>query len=138
MIPTTATVNVHEEGAVEVARALSRRGVGVEAGVFTMLAAEQFVSGALRELAMRVLIEPVDRPAVLAVHDVESIMHLLDRYRIDTPRLVHGENSNSWHVMRRAQELGVATRVGFEDTLRLPDGNPATDNTALVRAALGR
>ncbi|MGN6634958.1 MAG: 3-keto-5-aminohexanoate cleavage protein [Oryzihumus sp.] len=33
---------------------------------------------------------------------------------------------------------GLDTRVGLEDTLRLPDGTPAPDNAALVAAARAR
>jgi len=31
---------------------------------------------------------------------------------------------------------GVQTRIGMEDTLRLPDGSTAVDNAALVSAAV--
>ena len=137
VLPNSATVNVHEDGAADVVRALARRGVAVEAGLFTHLAAEQFLSGAIRELAARVLIEPVDRPVSLALYDVESIMHLLDRYGVDTMRLIHGEGSNAWHLVQRAHELGVATRMGLEDTIWMPDGSHAADNSTLVRTALG-
>jgi uncharacterized protein (DUF849 family) len=35
-----------------------------------------------------------------------------------------------------AARLGCATRVGFEDGLRLPDGRLAENNAALVREAV--
>lgn len=135
-VPDTATVNAHEDGALDVARALVRRGVGVEAGLFTITAAERWVNGPMRELATRVLIEPVERPALLAMHDAEAILALLDRHRVAQPRLLHGDGENAWHVLGLAFRLGVPTRVGLEDTLVLPDGRRAPDNAALVRAAL--
>jgi uncharacterized protein (DUF849 family) len=49
--------------------------------------------------------------------------------------LLHGEGSSSWPVLRHAVRRGLATRIGLEDVLALPDGTPAPDNAALVRAA---
>jgi uncharacterized protein (DUF849 family) len=37
-----------------------------------------------------------------------------------------------------ARARGYATRIGFEDTLTLPDGGVARGNGELVRAALAR
>lgn len=37
-------------------------------------------------------------------------------------------------VLERAVASGYDIRIGFEDTLSLPDGSPAPDNAALVRA----
>jgi uncharacterized protein (DUF849 family) len=41
----------------------------------------------------------------------------------------------SWAVAARAVERGNGIRTGLEDTTVLPDGRPAPDNAALVRAA---
>jgi uncharacterized protein (DUF849 family) len=38
-------------------------------------------------------------------------------------------------VLRWSAERGHAVRIGLEDVLVLPDGSPAPDNAALVRAA---
>jgi uncharacterized protein (DUF849 family) len=38
-------------------------------------------------------------------------------------------------LVELAARRGLATRIGLEDTLVLPDGSPAPDNAALVRAA---
>jgi uncharacterized protein (DUF849 family) len=134
-VPDSATVNVHEDGALEVARALNRRGVAVEAGLFTVTSAERWVNGPMRELTSRVLIEPVERPTLLALHDAETILAILDRYGVDQPRLLHGDGENAWPVLAMAIRLGIPSRVGFEDTLYLPDGTPAPDNASLVRTA---
>ena len=53
-----------------------------------------------------------------------------------SPILLHGQDAVAWPVLRRAQALGLDTRIGLEDTLTLPDGSPAPDNASLVRAAL--
>lgn len=41
-----------------------------------------------------------------------------------------------WPVLRSAGRLGPATRIGLEDTLLLPDGQPARCDAELVRAGL--
>ncbi|MFJ4618591.1 3-keto-5-aminohexanoate cleavage protein [Streptomyces sp. NPDC088812] len=43
-----------------------------------------------------------------------------------------------WPVLRLAGRLGLATRIGLEDTLVLPDGRRALSNAQLVTAALHR
>lgn len=137
VLPTSASVNAHEDGAVEVARILRARGVGVEAGLFTVTTAEWFVRGPLRGLASRILVEPVDRPIILAVHDAGSMLRILREHEIELPVLVHSDGDATWPVLRRARKQGVPVRIGFEDTFTLPDGQVAEDNSALVRAALG-
>jgi uncharacterized protein (DUF849 family) len=137
VLPTYAAVNVYEEGAVEVADALQSRGVAVEAALFSQTAAEIFLRGPWRALATRILIEPVDRPPLLAVHDALAMMEVLDRYGIFLPRLLHGDGENTWAVLREAREQGLGLRIGYEDTFRLPDGRLAPSNAALVQAALG-
>ncbi|WP_455711960.1 3-keto-5-aminohexanoate cleavage protein [Streptomyces decoyicus] len=51
------------------------------------------------------------------------------------PVLLHGEDGGAWPVLRLAAVLGLATRIGIEDTLLLPDGRPATGNAQLVATA---
>jgi hypothetical protein len=50
--------------------------------------------------------------------------------------LLHGEEELTWPMLRLAGERGLDARIGLEDTLKLPDGQPAVDNAALVRAAV--
>ena len=52
------------------------------------------------------------------------------------PVLLHGVNESCWPLLEHARERGVQTRIGLEDTLRLPDGSTASDNAALVAAAV--
>jgi uncharacterized protein (DUF849 family) len=47
----------------------------------------------------------------------------------------HGDGVASWAVNARALQRGHGIRTGLEDTMVLPDGRPAADNAALVRAA---
>jgi uncharacterized protein (DUF849 family) len=41
-------------------------------------------------------------------------------------------------MLRLAGAHGFDARIGLEDTLTLPDGLPAPDNAALVRAAVAQ
>ena len=56
---------------------------------------------------------------------------------LDTPILLHGQDATCWPTFSRAVELGLDARIGLEDTLVLPDGDPAPSNVELVRHALG-
>jgi uncharacterized protein (DUF849 family) len=52
------------------------------------------------------------------------------------PVLLHGLDESCWPLLEHAGRRGVQTRIGMEDTLRLPDGSTAPDNAALVSAAV--
>ncbi len=52
------------------------------------------------------------------------------------PRLQHGDEEWTWPLVTDAFRRGLATRVGFEDSVLLPDGSAAQDNAALVAAAI--
>ncbi|HET7398870.1 MAG TPA: 3-keto-5-aminohexanoate cleavage protein [Intrasporangium sp.] len=135
--PDCASVNWHEPGAVEVARVLRARGVGVEAGIWTPRAATAFVSTPWPWQVERVLVEaiPGSSPGSNARWSVERILAALGMS--PQPLLVHGEQGWTWPVLRWAQAAGHHVRIGFEDTLVLPTGQEAYDNAELVAAALG-
>ncbi len=52
------------------------------------------------------------------------------------PRLLHGSDATAWELIGEAGKLGYDIRMGFEDTMRTPDGMIAHDNGELIRAAL--
>jgi uncharacterized protein (DUF849 family) len=52
------------------------------------------------------------------------------------PVLLHGLDESCWPLLEHAGARGVQTRIGMEDTLRMPDGSIAPDNAALVSAAV--
>ena len=54
---------------------------------------------------------------------------------VTPPRLLHGLGHCAWHLVELAARRRYDTRIGFEDTLRLPDGSLAGSNAELVRAA---
>lgn len=103
-LPDHASVNWHEPGAEEVAAALIERGVAVEAGIWS--GTEGAALFRRSPLGPRVLrvLAEVTDPDPAAARD-------------------------SAHAL-----LGLATRIGLEDTLRLPDGGWAASNAELVTA----
>ncbi|WP_231880405.1 3-keto-5-aminohexanoate cleavage protein [Microbacterium sp. H83] len=136
-LPDFASVNWHEAGADEVAAALRRRGVDVEAGIWDGAGLEAWRRSPERGRCRRVLVELPDEAAEsVRAHAEGLIAHI----EIDEPRmpiLLHGEERSAWPAFLLAIELGHDTRIGLEDTTALPDGQTAPDNAALVRAALG-
>ncbi|NUW31596.1 3-keto-5-aminohexanoate cleavage protein [Nonomuraea sp. SMC257] len=135
VLPDHASVNWHEDGAEEVAEALLERGVGIEAGIFSGTPApRRFLASPLAGGVLRVLAEVTDTDPRTARAAARTLLgELGDGLR--APVLLHAEDGAAWPVLRLAGELGLATRIGLEDVLELPDGTPATTNAELVRAA---
>jgi uncharacterized protein (DUF849 family) len=135
VLPDHAVVLWHEPGAEELAAALLERGVGIEAGIRSgTKGPERFLGSRLAPRVLRVLAE-VDGP-----DPVTAARTLLAEVggAHGLPVLLHGTDSGAWPVLRLARRLGLATRIGLEDTLFLPDGSPARDNAQLVSAALAQ
>ena len=103
--------------------------------MWSVAGAEALVSSGLADRTTRVLVEPVDvgRDDALAV--VSAIHQVLDRHDVAVPRLQHGDGDAAWILLEDAVARGIDTRIGFEDTLLLPDGNQAASNAVLVGAA---
>ncbi len=136
VLPDFASVNLHEAGAVALAELLIERGVGVEAGVWTVEAAEAFVGSAIASRCLRVLIEPRATDALDALLTADAIGAVLDRSGNELPRLLHGTREGAWGVLRAALDAGLDLRIGLEDTSMLPDGSEARSNAELIAAAV--
>ncbi|OHT82299.1 hypothetical protein BKG69_02910 [Mycobacteroides chelonae] len=133
-LPDFASVNWHEDGAVEVAETLLARGIGVEAGLWNEAAALLWSGSPLRRECFRVLLE---LPGGVAGSEVEEqAVRMLAQVRVGGALdvLLHGEDSSAWPILDLAAARGVGARIGLEDTLRLPDGSLAANNTELVAA----
>lgn len=137
-MPDFASVNWHEEGAEDVAAALLDLGVGVEAGLWHAAAVRAWLSAPVREACFRVLVElPDGLDEAAAETQASGLLGMLTSAGVDPGAvLLHGEGSSCWPALRVAAARGIATRIGLEDTRLLPDGSPAPDNAALLRAAL--
>ncbi|MFF7124909.1 3-keto-5-aminohexanoate cleavage protein [Streptomyces sp. NPDC008240] len=137
-LPDFASVNWHEPGAEEVAGHLLARDVGVEAGIWSGTdAAARFAASPLGPRVLRVLAEVTDPDPATAQASARSLLAGLGGAH-GRPVLLHGEEGGAWPVLRLAGRLGLAARIGLEDTLALPDGERARSNAQLVAQALSQ
>lgn len=135
VLPDFASVNWHEPGAVDLATELLGRAVGVEAGLYTPSSVESWNNWSKRDLCLRVLLEVVDDlPPAQAVAAAVRLIEAL-RPVPGMPVLLHGEGRSAWPVLEEAVRRGFDVRIGLEDVLVLPNGQPARDNAELVSAA---
>ncbi|RPI49513.1 MAG: hypothetical protein EHM55_23580 [Acidobacteria bacterium] len=132
VLPDFVSVNLHEAGSLDVFRLLLGKNIGVEAGVWNAPAAKALVESGLADRSVRILLEPAEAScsARINLRQIESALAGVER-----PRLLHGLGRCAWDLVALAAERGYDTRIGFEDTLRLPDGTRAASNADLVSAA---
>jgi uncharacterized protein (DUF849 family) len=133
VLPDFASLNWHEPGSEELAHLLLGKGLGVEIGLFHAEAVASWARSDLAQHCMRVMIE------LQADADVAAADDMLDRVLAvgsPAPVLLHGLDESCWPLLEHAGLRGVQTRIGMEDTLKLPDGSVAPDNAALVSAAV--
>lgn len=137
-LPDVASVNVHEPGAIDVARLLIDRGVGVEAGLWHEEAAAVLAASGLADRCVRILLEPMETTLDDALATVARIEQRLGGVAVDVPRLLHGVDRTAWPLLDEAMRRGYEARIGLEDTLDRPDGRRADGNEELVRMAVHR
>lgn len=132
VLPDFVSVNFHEAGAADVARLLLDRGVGVEAGIWNAPAAVALLDSGLTGECARILLEPAEAScwARLNLVQIERVLK-----NSTQPMLLHGLGRCTWDFIALAAKRGYDTRVGFEDTLKLPNGTRAASNADLVTAA---
>jgi uncharacterized protein (DUF849 family) len=133
--PDFVSVNLDEEGAVELVRTLPGMGIGVEAGVSTAQDAELLVAEDLARHCLRVLVEPSHRDAEDALATLSAVDSVLDQAGVRLQRVYHGVDAVTWSVIHLALAQNRDVRIGLEDTLVLADGRLALDNAQLVAAA---
>lgn len=135
-LPDFASVNFHEDGCEELAELLLERGIGVEAGLWHADAARRLIASGFADRCVRILVEPLEQDLEEARANGAAIEAVLDEAGTTAPRLLHGNRDTTWPLLIDAVRRGLQTRIGFEDTLVLPDGNPAASNRDLVAVAL--
>jgi uncharacterized protein (DUF849 family) len=134
-LPELVTANQGERGIGELCEHLAGQGVGIEAGLLGLTDAEAFARSGLAAGCVRVLVEPLDAEPDAAVAHAAAMEELVLAAAITLEQVHHGDGVASWAVSERALARGHGIRTGLEDTTVLPDGRPARDNAALVRAA---
>ncbi|MCP2329132.1 uncharacterized protein (DUF849 family) [Hamadaea flava] len=137
-LPDYASVNLSEPGFDDLTDILHSAGVAVEAGVWSLADADRLGRSRHAQDVLRILVEVIDFPADTCEAEADAILDRLRAYALRPPVLLHGENSSAWPLIGRAGRLGLATRIGLEDALAGPDGDPVRDNADLVRVALAQ
>lgn len=133
VLPDFASVNWHEPGSERLAHLLLGMGVGVEVGIFHADAAAAWARSDMAAHCMRVMVEVgPDDDAVAA----DAVLGEVMAASSPAPVLLHGLDESCWPLLEHAVARGLQTRIGLEDTLLLPDGTRASDNAALVSAAV--
>ncbi|WP_406336182.1 3-keto-5-aminohexanoate cleavage protein [Streptomyces zaomyceticus] len=143
VLPDLVSVDWHAPGAEKVAAALLERGIGAEAALWARTDGPAlFARSPLAPRVLRVAVRapalnpnPVTGPAAEAAA-CSLLAELEPGLPPGTSVLLHGTDGGVWPVLRLARRLGLAARIGLEDTLLLPDGTPARSNAELVTAAL--
>jgi uncharacterized protein (DUF849 family) len=136
--PDFASVNFNEEGGIALAELLLAKGMGVEAGMGSVMATEKFLESNLAARCRWVLLEPEQQKMDAALDVVGRIEALLRSAGIALPIILHGLNRTAWDFIEVAALRGYGTRIGFEDVLTLPDGSVANGNGDLIAAAVKR
>ncbi|WP_433292976.1 3-keto-5-aminohexanoate cleavage protein [Actinoplanes sp. CA-030573] len=135
-----ATVNLSEEGFERVMAAMLEAGIGIDVGLWAPVEMAGLIASGLLPHAQRVSIElDPGEPYFLTGDPVDvarQVNDALDAAGSTCPRLTHGMNDWTWPLVADAFRRGHDTRVGFEDSVRLPDGTVARSNADLVRAAV--
>jgi uncharacterized protein (DUF849 family) len=133
VLPDFASLNWHEPGSEELAHVLLGKGLGVEVGLFHAEAVASWAKSDLAKHCMRAMIELQGDADIAAADDMLERVFAVGS---PAPVLLHGLDESCWPLLEYAGERGVQTRIGLEDTVKLPDGSVAPDNGALVSAAV--
>lgn len=132
--PDFASVNVSEAGWQELVALLDEAGIGAEAGVWSPRDAA--AAAAADTDWLRILVEVSNTPAAEATGRADEILAELRSAGVTAPVLLHGEDASCWPLVTHAGLLGLPTRIGLEDVLAGPQGQPVAGNAELVRLAL--
>ncbi|GAA3418130.1 hypothetical protein GCM10018952_52610 [Streptosporangium vulgare] len=135
-LPDFASANLSEPGFEALWHDLRRLGVQVEAGVWSVEDAEALAATGLE--CARVLVEIIGGPAGTALSRARAVLGRLAELGVPGTRLLHGEGDPTWILLDEAGQSGLATRIGLEDVLHSPVGDPVSGNAELVRLARAR
>lgn len=134
-LPDYVSVNLNEPDAPQVISLMHERGIGIEAGVWSVADVKRLSREVPKTSLLRILIEMRDVPGPVARTEAARCIEMLRTRGLHTPVLLHGQEQSAWSCVIEAARLGLATRIGFEDILDLPGGTPAPSNAALIACA---
>ena len=135
--PDVVSLNLEQDDALALGAVLLERGVGIEAGVFTLADADRLLGAPWAAAVERVLVEVIYEhdpgDAVALARAIDARTATLGR-----PRLWHGDGQASWAVVDAGIAAGRDVRVGLEDSIVARDGGRAAGNAAQVRDTAAR
>jgi uncharacterized protein (DUF849 family) len=134
-VPDYVSINLIEEDSTEVIDLALSKGIGVEAGIWSVADAEKFIAHPRANRCLRVLIEINEQDLSAGMAAYRGVIGSLDRAGIRLPRQLHGLDATMWDFYREALAQKLDGRIGLEDGRHLPDGAVAEGNAALIRAA---
>ncbi|WP_029352416.1 3-keto-5-aminohexanoate cleavage protein [Bosea sp. 117] len=134
--PDYVSVNLVEEDAPQMIALALDKGIGVEAGLWSVADAERLIALPRAHDCLRILIEINEQDIAQGLEVAAAIRTLLAGANLDLPILQHGFDASVWPLYEDALLRQLDTRIGLEDGRHLPDGTPAADNAALITAAL--
>jgi uncharacterized protein (DUF849 family) len=110
ILPDFAGVNFHEAGAVKIARLLLDKGVGVEAGIWNVDAAERLRRSGLSEHCLRLLLEPAQEPGdpLARLRRIHSTL-----VGVQGQRLLRLVFFPSWKILCQKGAFSAATYAGI-------------------------
>ena len=136
VLPDYVSINLIEEDAAEMISLVLGKGMGVEAGIWSVSDAERFIALPNAAKCLRVLIEINEQDAEEGLSIATGIISVLDQANFSLPILLHGDEASVWPMFREAMARGYDSRIGLEDGRFLPSGILAKDNAELLRAAM--
>lgn len=134
--PDFASVAYSEEGAAETAELILKKGMVLESAVWSMDDVPALLASSTLHQNVRILIEPEDEDPEVAVATCRTIAAHLREQGVEVPLLYHGYDETTWPIIVAAAEDGVETRIGYEDVLVMPNGEPAKNNTEMIAETL--
>lgn len=134
-LPDFVSINYNETGFEKVTELISKKGIKIEIGLSSLESARNFTECIESGNFLRVLIEPQEQILEAAIKTVDKIENHIKDSKITLPILLHGFNKTCWDLLELAFRKNYDTRIGFEDTLILPNGKNARSNIELIEHA---
>jgi len=134
--PDFASVNFWEAQASQVCELLDLKGIGIEAGLATVEDAKKFAESNFPKKVVRVLVEVEKTSDKKSAVEICSDMVDVVEEATSASILCHGFERTAWEILEwAASKKRFDLRIGLEDTLQFPNGEIASDNSALVKEA---
>lgn len=136
VVPDYVSINLIEDDAEAMIALALGKGIGIEAGLWSISDAERFVVLPDARSCLRVLIEINEQDAAEGLAAATGIISVLGAAGFTLPILLHGDEASVWPMFRQAIARGYDGRIGLEDGRLLPSGKAAKDNAELLQAAV--